>query len=217
MYYLGSEPTLGHYAGIEPLDGDVSKIEVADKTPDAGFSPHTASSYPTSQGRPIITEHAPTKVEWQETGPVPDIEVVRGMLVVPPHFREIVEQFEPGIHQFLPVDFLDRNGALLAKRYFFVACNRIDSVDRAHTTMILSKGARWRPAQEVARRRPEDISPGFDVNVAPKLVFSNEKIGNKHAWCDMFLMFGTYLSDALGSALEAENFSGIVLKKGEAV
>ena len=93
-YYIGSKPTLGHYAGIEPLDGDVSKIEVADKTPDAGFDVNSASTYPTYQGRPVLTEHVPTKLEWQETGPVPDVGIVRGMLVVPPRFREIVEQFE---------------------------------------------------------------------------------------------------------------------------
>ncbi len=217
MYYIGSKPTLGHYAGIEPLDGDVSKIEVADKTPDAGFDVNSASTYPTYQGRPVLTEHVPTKLEWQETGPVPDVGIVRGMLVVPPRFREIVEQFEPDVHQFLPVDVLDQSGALLAKRYFFIACNRLDSVDRTHTVMILSKGMLWRPARDIARRRPEDIPPGFDVSAPPKIVFNNAQIGEKHAWCDKFLMYGPYLSDALGTALEKENFTGIDLKKGEAV
>src|SRR5690348_4102384 len=108
VYSLTSQPTLGHEAGKKTLDGDVSRIEVADKTPDAGFDANTASTYPANQGRPIRTNQVPTKVEWQERSAVPDVDTVSGLLVVPPRFREIVEQFEPGVHQFLPVDYLDR-------------------------------------------------------------------------------------------------------------
>lgn len=210
VYALGSKPTLGHYAGLEPLDGDVSKIEVADKAPDGSFDANTASTYPFNQGRPVLTEHVPTKVEWQERGPVPDVETVRGFLVVPARFREIVEQFEPAVHQFLPVDFVDRQRAVLARRYFFIACNRLDSVDRALTTMILVRGHLWMPASDLVGWRPQEIPPGFDVNVEPKLVFNTAQIGGKHAWSDMFLpLTGPYLSDALGAALEAEHFTGI--------
>jgi hypothetical protein len=215
VYSLGSKPTLGHYAGTETLDGDVSKIEVADKTADAGFDANRASTYPANQGRPILTDQDPTKVEWREQGAVPDVDTVRGLLVVAPRFREIVEQFEPGVHQFLPVDYLDGQGGVLARRYFFIACNRLDSVDRAHTTMILFRGL-WRPASDLVRRWPEEIPPGFDVNAAPRLVFSKAQIGDKHAWSDMFLaLYGPYLSDALGAALEAEHFTGISLQKEE--
>jgi hypothetical protein len=216
MYYLGSKPTLGHYANTQTLDGDVSKIEVADKSPDAGFDLNTASTYAANQGRPISTEHVPTRVEWQESAPVPDVDTVGGLLAVPPRFREIVEQFEPGVHQFLPVDYLDRKATILAKRFFFVACNRLDSVDRAHTTMVLSKGM-WVPPRDLVRRK-EKIPPGIDVNAAAKIVFNNAQIGNKHAWSDMFLpLYGPFLSDALGAALEEEHFTGLGLGKGEAV
>lgn len=219
VYSLTSKPTLGHEAAKETLDGDVSRIEVADKTPDAGFDANSARTYPANQGRPILTTHVPTKVEWQESGPVPDVDTVRGLLVVPERFREIVEQFEPGVHQLLPIDYLDRRGAVLAKRYFFIAGNRLDSVDRAHTTMILFKGARWIPAGDLVRRKKfEEIPPGFDVNAMPKLVFNNAQIGGKHAWSDMFLpLYGPYLSDALGAALEAAHFTGVSFQHYEAV
>lgn len=217
VYSLGSKPTLGHYAQQKTLDGDVFKIEVADKTPDAGFDANTASTYPARQGRPIQPQHVFTKVEWQESGPVPDVETVCGLLVVSDRFREIVEKLEPGVHQFLPVDYVDGHGAILAKRYVFVACNRIDSVDRVHTTMILFKGMRWTPATDLVGWKPEEIPPGFDVKAKPKLVFNNAQIGGKHAWSDMFLIYGPYLSDALGAALEAEHFTGISLQNEEAV
>jgi hypothetical protein len=218
VYSLTSQPTLGHEAGKKALDGDVSRIEVADKTPDAGFDANTASTYPTRQGRPVRTDHVPTRVEWQERGAVPDVDSVRGLLAVPPRFQEIVEQFEPGVHLFLPVDYLDRKGTVLARRCFFVACNRIDSVDRARTTMVLVDGAVWMPAKSLVGWKPEKIPAGFDVNVAPKLVFNNAQIGGKHAWSDMFLpLYGPYLSEALGAALEAAHFTGVSFQRYEAV
>lgn len=121
VYALGSLPTLGHYSNQETLDGDVFKIEVADKTADAGFDANTAATYPARQGCPILTQNVSTKIEWQESSPVPDIETVHGALVVSEKFRQIVERFEPGIHQFLPVNYLDRQGMVLVKRYVFVA------------------------------------------------------------------------------------------------
>lgn len=100
----------------------------------------------------------------------------------------------------------------------FIACNRIDSIDRAHTTMLLSKGLRWRPARDIAWRRPEETPPGFDLNAEPKLVFNNAQIGGRHAWSDMFLpLYGPFLSDALAKALRAERFAGIALGKQESV
>lgn len=76
---------------------------------------------------------------------------------------------------------------------------------------------RWTPATDLVGWKPEEIPPGFDVKAKPKLVFNNAQIGGKHAWSDMFLIYGPYLSDALGAALEAEHFTGISLQKEEAV
>jgi len=218
VYYLGSTPTLAHYANTKILDGDPRKIEVADTTPDPGFDLNTASTYPANQGRPIRTENVPTRIEWQENAPVADVLTEHGMIVVPERFREIVEQFEPGVHQFLPVAYVDRKGNVLAQRYYFIACNRLDSVDREHTTMVLYKGM-WIPASDLIRRnRLNEIPPGFDVEAKPQIVFSNAQIGNKHAWSDMFLpLAGPKLSDALAEALILENFTGIAVPKGEVV
>lgn len=219
VYYLGSKPTLRHYANTKLLDGDPHKIEVADTTPDAGFDLNTASTYPANQGRPIRTEYVPTRIEWQEKAPVPDVQTQHGMMVVSERFRTIVEQVEGGVHQFIPVSYFDRSGSVVAQRYYFVACNRLDSVDRVHSTMVLVKSHLWRPARDLVRQnRLDEIPIGFDIDAKPKIVFSNAQIGDKHAWGDKFLpLSGPFLSDALGEALIAESFSGIAIPKGEAV
>ena len=219
VFYLGDKTTLGHYANTELLDGDPHKIEVADTTPDAGFDANSARAYPANQGRPVRTEHVPTRIEWQELAPVPDVEIQHGMVVVPERFREIVEQFEPGVHQFLPVAYIDRAGEFLAQRYYFVPCNRLDSVDRVNTTgFVLWRNARWMAVGHVMLLMPESLPEGVNPSLPPKMVFSAAQIGDKHAWCDMYMpLTGPKLSDALGAALQAEHFSGIALPQAETV
>jgi hypothetical protein len=218
VYYLGSTTTLAHYANTKVLDGDPHKIEIADTTPDPGFDMSTASTYPANQGRPIRAGNVPTRIEWQEKAPVADVLTEHGMIVVPERFREIVEQFEPGVHQFLPVAYVDRRGKVLAQRYYFVACNRLDSIDREHSTMILFKERRWSTALAILGVDPTQIPLGFNINVEPKIVFNNAQVGGRHAWSDMFLpLVAPYLSDALAEALIEESFTGISISKGEAV
>lgn len=219
VYYLGSKNTLPHYAKTKLLNGDPQKIEVSDTTPDAGFDVNTASSYPANQGRWIRPECVPTRIEWQENGPVPDVQTQHGMIVVPERFREIVEQFEPGVHQFLPVTYVDRDHSHMADRFYFVAGNRVDSVDREHTKMVLSKGHLWRPVKDLIRlNRFNEIPEGFDVEASPKIVFNNAQIGNRHVWSDKFLpLNGPKVSDPLAEALLAQEFTGIALSAAESV
>ncbi|MEW5683900.1 MAG: DUF1629 domain-containing protein [Pseudomonadota bacterium] len=219
VYFLGTKPTLGHYAGYKLLDGDVSKIEVADKTPDAGFDLNTASTYPCYQGRAVKTDFVPTKIEYQEKGPLPDANKAFGLLTFAERFRDVVEVIEPGVHQFLPVDYFDRKGAPLGRQHIFVAGNRLDSVHRERSNMVLVKGMRWCPPSDIAGRAPDPrdvVLPHIDMAAPGALVFSNQKVGDKHAWCDMFMLSGPNLSDALGAALQAENLTGIHLEKCEA-
>ena len=217
VYYLGYQ-TVGEYkVNIRNLDGDPLKVEIADTTPDDGLYPTIGSTYSATSGRPIKTEFVPTKIEWQDSQPVPDVDQPFGMLSVPDKFKDIVEQIEPGVHQFLPVEFVDVDGSHLASRWFFIVCKRIDSVDREHSSMILTDKGLWRSAKQLLRRNPEQIPPDFDVSAEPKLVFNLSQIGGAHAWCDKFLLHGWLISDQLAEALMRAELSGISLSKTESV
>ncbi len=126
-----------------------------------------------TMGRPVRTEHVPTRMAWldRQGHPIPDFD--NGLILnVSDRAKALVERLEPGVHQFLPVDYYDARGDLVERRHFLIVCNRLDSLDRARTTMVLSRGVMWRPAREVLRRRPEDIPPGFDVHAEPRMVFN---------------------------------------------
>jgi hypothetical protein len=82
---------------------------------------------------------------------------------------------------------LDRTGQFLEHRYFLVVCNRLDSLDRSQTTMVLFRGMMWRPASDLD---PEELPPGTDRSATPKMVFNAAQIGSAHLWFDKHLIAG---------------------------
>ena len=62
VYGLNVKPTHGYYVEVDALDGDLSIIEIADKTPDGGLPLNR--SYTFSAGRSVIPDHMPTKTQW---------------------------------------------------------------------------------------------------------------------------------------------------------
>ncbi|WBH16879.1 imm11 family protein [Sphingomonas radiodurans] len=217
VYGLNVKPEHGYYVDFDPLDGDVRNIKLLDETPDEGLNPRGRA---VACGRAVDPTNVPTKVQWkdQHGHPVPDFD--NGpFLNLSARAKALIEQFEPGLHQFLPVEFMDIKGAHLENRWFFVVCNRLDTIDRDHVQgMLLSGGKMWRPASELLRRYPEEIPEGFDLSVVPKLVFSRKKIGNAHVWQDKHLSgVGAFLSEELAEALIAARVTGIKPSKAQAV
>jgi hypothetical protein len=109
--------------------------------------------------------------------------------------REFIEGFEPGVHQFLPVDYFDRQERFLERRHFLIVCNRIDSLDRKHSRMRLVKDIMWSP----------------DGVTDPKIVFNRSQCGNAHLWVDKHLMGGPWISDELAEELKGIGLSGLRL------
>jgi hypothetical protein len=73
----------------------------------------------------------------RQPDPIPDFD--NGLVLnVSDAARDLIEAFEPNVHQFLPVDYFDRDGVLLERRNFLIVGNRLDSLDRAHETMVFS-------------------------------------------------------------------------------
>jgi hypothetical protein len=71
--------------------------------------------------------------------------------------KALIEQFEPGVHQFLPVEFVDIDGKHLEDRWFFVVCNRLDTIDRQHVQgFLLRRGKMWTPIEDYLRDMPDE-------------------------------------------------------------
>lgn len=197
VYGLNIKPEHGYYVGVEALDGDISRIGVVDLTLDGGI---IGSAY--NMGRRVRTDFVPTKMRWcdRQGHAIPDFDA-GWLLNVSNRAKDLIESLEPGVHQFLPVDYIDFNRRPLESRWFLIVCNRIDSVDRHHSRLRLEGGWMWTP----------------DGVVDPKLVFNEKQASGYHLWRDKHLISGPFISDVLAERIQKEALTGIRLSRAESV
>jgi hypothetical protein len=149
-------------------------------------------------GRAIKPDHVPTRFVWggPKSRKIPDALWGRGMLLVSDRLRNLIERFEPGKHQFFPIDVEFKSDKQLAARMSFLnVTSRLDSVDRSLTTCPLDYGRMWRP------------------DVSGTLVFNLGQIGDHHLWHDKHIFKGWMISDALHDAMVNEGITGLVFHK----
>lgn len=193
--------------GAEPLDGDVGAIRAIDQEPDGGVSFKGYTS-----GRRCHTEHFPSRMRWE--GPAGSLigDFNRQYFInVSGQAKALIEQFEPGVHQFVPVDFVNRQNGLLEHRYWLVICNRLDSVDRDRTTFVLDNGKAWVPADDLVRWGEVDkIPPHIDPTIPSTIYFNRMQIRTAHLWRDKHIdMGGPFVSDELNKALKTSHLTGL--------
>jgi len=192
VWSMGFNDGIGHAVGHEMLDGDRKKIEYVDPTRElftvgGGFEPGELYC-----GRPIKSDHVPTRVKrgGKRYG-IPDVVWGVNMAFANGRFRDVVERFEPGRHQFFPVDMLWEDGTLAQKMFMLNICNRLDTVSRDASSASMSKNNRmWLPETGT-------------------IVFSLPRVGDHHLWVDKHIHAGTYVSDALHDALLEAKITGL--------
>ena len=170
-------------------------------------------------GYAVDPDTAPNIVLWPDKGkPPPDDALGNNeIMLVSPRFRDLVERFEPNVHQFLPVRMLrDENDAKpFDTFYWFVCCNLLDTLDPELTTLT------WSGFYD--ERMPDGRRRGhwhFDQSVEPKQkpVFSLAAIGDHHLWRDAYRVRDyVHCSDAFGEALLAAELTGFGLRHYEQV
>jgi hypothetical protein len=187
VYFLSHANEEVHSYTYRALDGDVGKIQAVDLTRDDGTRVRPGHSY---YGRPYETRYVPTKIELSgPKRPIGDIYDAYGLLVSMT-VKDVIENFEPHIHQFFPVELVWKDGGHAAYRFWFVPCNRLDTVDRARTTF-------------------EFRNVWFLDGSKKELVFSRSQIGSHHVWIDNFIVMPTPgISEALKASLDAAGITG---------
>lgn len=188
--YLGSQP------GYKALDGDIEKVEIVDPTPDGGG---LITRRGLKSGRPMKPDHMPTRLGRGGPGldifPLLDVDSFTSCLLVNQTFKDILEELEPGVHQFFPMEIFIKDEKV-GDRYWLNICNRLDSY---HPTLTYPRNAR-----------------GFLLRVKEgeprSVVFSAEAIGDHHAWHEKFGM-GTYISDIFAGRLKDASLTGLTFSK----
>jgi hypothetical protein len=197
VWNIGFDDGMGVTYALQELDGDKRKIEYVDRTPDYDSVASDFSLGDLSLGRPIKPDYVPTKFVWggPKNRKLPDALWGRGMLLVSDRLKAMIEQFEPGLHQFFPIEVVFKSDKTSAARMHFLnVCTRLDSVDRTHTTSPMGH-TMWRPDK------------------GGQLVFNLKQIGNHHLWHDKHIFKGWMMSDALHDAMVNEGITGLVFHK----
>ncbi len=179
------------------VDGDFLKTTICDTETKAGKFWARYDAFET--GFPIISTYLPTAM--QKGGPrmIHDYDGLGAVKVISNKFKMLIENIEPDVHQFFPLQMLDRKKNFLADHWIWNICNRVDSVDRENTNAFLYEYdhgfmKKWRRYNDpFAPPAPEGVNPDDPVN----FVFNNSQIDGYHFWRDPYrtLMNQIYVSD----------------------
>jgi hypothetical protein len=197
VWNFGFDDGMGVTCSLMELDGDLKKIEYENQEYDPHSVGGTFESGKLNLGRRLNSQYVPTRFQWggPKSRTLPDALKGRGMLLVSEKLKGIVETFEPGVHQFFPIELVfKKDGDHAANMYFLNICNRLDSVDRNLTTWPFVKNS-------------------FEPADGKELVFDLEKVSNNHLWHDKHIYFGWMTTDALHDAMIAAGITGLVFHK----
>lgn len=161
-----------------------------------------------TSGFRVKAQDLPKKVRYDDARPVLDFDTMEAVDFVSPRAMALIERFEPGVHQFEPVEYVRSDGTHVADMFVFVVCRRLDTMDRAQTNMILYDDLVWLTAKAARRYDPDLVGPEIDLEAKPRFVFNLRQIGDAHFWRDIYIRPTVYASDALVEAIKAEGLTG---------
>lgn len=209
VYLIGYKCPWDKYPMIRFLYGNPFKLELLD---DIGpittpiFSLRSASS----AGFRINDTNVLTNLQWLPRNELPNFEGSPGFICTSSRLKDVVERFEPNVHQFFPITVVNKTKEKIAERWLWVVSNRIDGVDREHTTFVLRKGMLWVTNWEEGGQRVEIPNA--------VLCHSKKQTQGYHFWRDKHIRGGgIYASDEAAEALRSGKLSALHLRQDEAV
>ena len=173
-------------------DGDLRKTEYVDRTKDGRSIGFDFEPGKKRLGRALKLENIPTKFRWGGAAErMPDMMLTHSVMLASDKVRNIIEELEPGVHQFFPLETWAKGNKPAQRMYLMNICNRLDSVDHQKTTKPFDRGIAWR------NEKPGD------------LVFSLSQISIHKLWHDKHIFDNMYFVDEVKDAFEAANVTGV--------
>ncbi|CTQ72982.1 imm11 family protein [Roseibium alexandrii] len=143
-----------------------------------------------------VDPQAVPKSAYQERDKrVPDVFPMPGCNAVNQRFKDLVEEFEPGVHQFFPIELRNKAGDPLADNYYVFNC--MVSVD---TVLVKESGLQWEIDEPSGQSFLDILTFKHDM------VLSRPAIGGRHLWQGLYLQpissGGVFCSDAFQKELK---------------
>lgn len=185
------QPSGSSYPNADVVEGPRGFPELVDTTRDGGTSFIRGAQH--FAGRRINPESVPKVVQFLSRRSLQDLE---GQFVhtVSDRLRTLIEELEPQVHQFEPIDYIAKDGSPLERRWFWQICNRLDTVHRELTVWTLD-GPSWRPPA------------GWDKKA--HLIFDLSKIGGVKFWHDKHVSSASFCSDDVRERFDADGITGV--------
>ena len=79
-----------------------------------------------SLSRPLSAANVPSAARYRapyRKPPAPDLFFVDSAVAVTKRFKDLVEQFEPGLHLFAPIELQYHDGSIMEGEFYFFNCN----------------------------------------------------------------------------------------------
>lgn len=192
---------------FKSLDGDIDAVDNIDKSVDIGINPPSYSSR-FRCGRAVDTTRLPTKALAKgRKRKLADYFSMKLAQFCSPAFRDLVEELEPGVHQFEPLTLVWNDGSEAGRYFWFTPCQRIKTLHQELLyPPIYRKSGLWDQRDESGVRVKN-----------PRFVFSRQLIGNHHIWCDPQMDGMIYVSDRFEEMAKARGIAGIRFAEEETV
>lgn len=222
VYSIGRKRVFDVEPDNEVMEGDTAWANLQFLDPEAADRlAKIPGRNPLGQGYPVVPHSAPKSYLWKSTSKRPPDYAAgnNSVILVSSRFRDLAEQFEPGKHQFLPVDMYSSKTAAepFDRFYWFVCCTLIDSLDPKHTTIP------WGPPNGDYNTIRDGLRLGswrIDPSATPpqKPIYSLRAIGSRHLWRDPY--WGrevVHCSNEFGEAMIVAELTGFGLHRHEEV
>lgn len=205
------------FFGDPPVDQWHALIDYADPGSVGPIGNFYRFRHAKDKGFALNPDTVPKRIRWQSARKAtPDI---LPWFAVSAKFRDVVERFEPGIHQFIPVEvWRDRKGERIEEYFWFSVCKLLDSVNREKTTYLWNASSRISPDHGYWTDGQFDKVTGEWERVPDaRMVFGSTKIAGHHLWCDPHILsFGERLcSEEFAAAAVREGITGLVCSHRE--
>ena len=117
---------------IRPID-ETEYANLSDPKPGSGH-PY---SWTMNDSIAVRAEDVPTKMKLRRVyKKLPCMFVCDAPWMVCDQFRDLVEQLEPNVHQFFPIDILDLKDEVVGDRFVLNICNKLDALDESNRISV---------------------------------------------------------------------------------
>jgi hypothetical protein len=145
----------------------------------------------------VSTEFLPKQVRPNRAlKKAPDLARIAMGQICSQAFKDVLEDLEPGVHQFEPVEVVTKKKVHIQEMYWLIPCNRLD-------TLVLDQINP--PVNDMGYFRA-----GLQRGEL-KIVFDKAKIGDHHLWTERRNDGSMYVSDAFANAAKDAGLVGLKL------